>query len=232
MLRLLEPIFLQYSLACKYTLPSSCDDPASLTGTGFRVPPNLHFFIEDAESDWGYNHKFDFVHARMMAGSFKDYPAFFKKCFANVRPGGYLEMQDIQYTIRSDDDTVTPSTPLLKWGELMIQAYRKLGHVAESAISYKQQMEEAGFVDVVEVVHKWPSNTWPKDPEHKEIGMWNYMNILQGLQGFTMAPFTRGLGWSPAQVEVFLVDVRKDLKDRKIHAYWPIHFVYGRKPEN
>ena len=47
-----------------------------------------------------------------------------------------------------------------------------------------------------------------------------------------MATLTRGVSWSRADVEVFLVDVRKDLKNRKIHAYWPIHFVYGRKPEN
>ena len=167
----------------------------------------------------------------MSAGNFKDYSKFFKQCFANVKPGGYLEMQDIQYSIRSDDDTAT-STPLVKWGELLVQAYEKLGRYANSARSYKKLMEEAGFVDVVEVVHKWPSNTWPKDPDYKELGMWQYTNVLQGLQGFTMAPFTRGLGWSPQEVEVFLVDVRKDLKNRKIHAYWPIHFVYGRKPEN
>ena len=200
-------------------------------GTNSRVPPNLHFFIEDAESDWTYNHKFDYVHARMMAGSFKDYPNFFKQCFANVKPGGYLEMQDISCSILSDDDTATSSS-LEKWGELLVQSFGKLGYDANSAKSYKRLMEEAGFVDVVEVLHKWPSNTWPKDPEHKEIGMWEYTNILQGMQGFTMAPFTRGLGWSPAEVEIFLIDVRKDLKNRKIHAYWPIYFVYGRKPEN
>jgi hypothetical protein len=33
--------------------------------------------------------------------------------------------------------------------------------------------------------------------------------------------FTNVLGWSAAEVETFLVDVRKDLKNRNTHGYWP-----------
>ena len=140
-------------------------------------------------------------------------------------------MQDIAFPFGSDDDTVSPSSALHKWCELLTQAYGKMGRSAAIVKAYKQLMEEAGFVDVVEVVHKWPTNTWPKDPEYKELGAWTLTNDLQGLQGWTMAPFTRSLGWSQEAVEVFLVEVRNDLKNRKIHAYWPIHVVYGRKPE-
>jgi hypothetical protein len=45
-------------------------------------------------------------------------------------------------------------------------------------------------------------------------------NVLSGLDGFTMAAFTRISGWTPEDVELFLVDVRKEMKDTKIHAYW------------
>jgi hypothetical protein len=34
--------------------------------------------------------------------------------------------------------------------------------------------------------------------------------------------FTNVLGWSAADVEAFLVGVRKDLRNRNIHAYWPV----------
>jgi hypothetical protein len=33
-----------------------------------------------------------------------------------------------------------------------------------------------------------------------------------------MRIFTNVLGWSREQIEVFLIDVRKDLKNRKIHG--------------
>lgn len=47
---------------------------------------------------------------------------------------------------------------------------------------------------------------------------------MNGLAAGSLAAFTRpksqgGLGWSVQEVEVFLTDVRKDLKNLKIHAY-------------
>lgn len=50
--------------------------------------------------------------------------------------------------------------------------------------------------------------------------MWVLQNVDTGLGGISMAIFTRALGWSKEETEVFLVDVRKDLKDTKIHCYW------------
>ena len=47
-----------------------------------------------------------------------------------------------------------------------------------------------------------------------------YENFGGGVQGLSMALFTRGLGWSVQEVETFLVDVRKDMKDTKIHGYY------------
>lgn len=65
-------------------------------------------------------------------------------------------------------------------------------------------------------------NRWPKDPKFKELGMWNCENMLTGLSGFSMALFTRVLGWSAEEVEINVVDVRKQMKDTKIHAKWPM----------
>jgi hypothetical protein len=38
--------------------------------------------------------------------------------------------------------------------------------------------------------------------------------------GLTMMLFTRCLGWSREEVEVFLADVRKEAKDKRIHSYY------------
>uniref|UniRef100_A0A0D2YEY1 Methyltransferase tdiE n=1 Tax=Fusarium oxysporum (strain Fo5176) TaxID=660025 RepID=A0A0D2YEY1_FUSOF len=89
---------------------------------------------------------------------------------------------------------------------------------------------DAGFVDIVETMYKWPSNGWPRDPKYKEMGLWNYENLGNGASGLSMALFTRALGWTAEEVEVFLVDVRKDMRNHAIHGWWPIYVVYGRKP--
>jgi hypothetical protein len=54
--------------------------------------------------------------------------------------------------------------------------------------------------------------------EQKTIGAWNLLNVLEGIEAFSMALFTRILGWSAAEVEVLLVDVRKDLRDPGVHS--------------
>jgi hypothetical protein len=45
-------------------------------------------------------------------------------------------------------------------------------------------------------------------------------NVLSGLEAITMAIYTRILGWSKEEVDIFLIDVRKEMKDTKIHVYW------------
>lgn len=54
------------------------------------------------------------------------------------------------------------------------------------------------------------------------LGMWTETNICEGLYGLSVALFTRALGWSTEQLEVLLSGVRSDLRNRQIHAYWPM----------
>lgn len=45
----------------------------------------------------------------------------------------------------------------------------------------------------------------------KDIGQWNLINMIDGLEGFTIRLWTGVLGWSMEEIEVFLAKVRKDL---------------------
>jgi hypothetical protein len=80
-------------------------------------------------------------------------------------------------------------------------------------------MRDAGFIDVVEKHFYWPPNIWPRDKKNKLIGVWAPQNMLDGIEGMSMALLTRGLKWSQAQVEVLLMGVRNDLKNCAVHAY-------------
>ena len=42
--------------------------------------------------------------------------------------------------------------------------------------------------------------------------------MREGLEGFSLALFTRNLGWSVEEVQVLLSKARKDMGDRNIHA--------------
>ncbi|KAF4339727.1 hypothetical protein FBEOM_6377 [Fusarium beomiforme] len=200
------------------------------------IPPNASFYVDDLEESWDYSTKFDFVFARFLTGSIQDWPKFFSESFKNLNPGGRIELIDIIYPLLSDDGSLTKDSALSKWSEMLHDIFTKNGRPMDSALKYKDQLEAAGFVDVNIVKRKWPLNRWPKDPKHKQIGTWAQQNTLDALAALSLAVFTRaegqgGLGWSKEEVEVFLTDVRKDIKNVSIHSYWPIWSVYATKPE-
>ncbi|TKA37610.1 hypothetical protein B0A54_11694 [Friedmanniomyces endolithicus] len=195
------------------------------------VPPNLKFLIDDAEDVWIYNQTFSLIHARLMAGCFADWPNFFRQAYQNLEPGGWLEMQDYGLPVKSVDNTHL-GTDVHRWGELLCAAARNFGRPMGSDVSesYKEWMREAGFVDIQTKMFMWPINAWQKDPYWKELGRWNQVNILEGLEGFCLALLTRGLGWRKEEVDVFVGRVGRDLRDRRIHAYFPMPVTFGRKP--
>ena len=92
-------------------------------------------------------------------------------------------------------------------------------------------MREAGFVDVVEKRYTWAIGPWVKGEKEKVWATWWMQNFLDGIQGWSVGIFTRGLGWRVEDVETLLGEVRKDVGNwREVHAYVEMYIVYGRKP--
>ncbi|KAF4475659.1 putative methyltransferase tdiE [Colletotrichum fructicola Nara gc5] len=194
------------------------------------VPPNVTFYVDDLEDEWTYSYKFDFIYGRMLTGSIADWPRFIRQSFEFLEPGGWLELSDILLDLKGDDGTVTPACAAQKWATHMLEAAAVWKRPLDSCKFYREQLAAAGFKNIKQEIYKWPSNPWPKDPKYKELGMWTYENLGNGLSGLSLALFTRALGWSPAQLEVFLAEARKDMRDKSIHGWWPIYVVYGQKP--
>jgi SAM-dependent methyltransferase len=185
------------------------------------VPPNCRFEIDDAEDEWVYTEKFDYIHGRLLAVCFNDPAAVFRRAFHSCAPGGYFEMFDFASRFGCIDESLS-GTALENFAEMMIEGTRLLGKDVTHVIKYKDYMEAAGFVDIVEEKFQWPINTWPKGSYYKTLGLWYNQDLQEGLSGMAMAICTRGLKMSREQVELLLVNVRKDLKNTKIHAYLPM----------
>ncbi|KAF9773468.1 hypothetical protein IL306_008709 [Fusarium sp. DS 682] len=193
------------------------------------VPVNCTFEIDDLDKEWTWAKPFDFIFSRVMAGSFEDYDAFVSKaynlyltCRSALEPGGWFEMQDIVLPYKSDDATLHPDLELAKLGHYFCEASKILGRPVSAPRHYRSLMEKAGFVNIVERHFKWPLNAWAKDPYYKEIGAWSFANLDGGLEGLTLALFTRGMKWTKEETIVFCAEVRKQLRDLKIHAYLPV----------
>ena len=68
---------------------------------------------------------------------------------------------------------------------------------------------------------KVPMGSWPKDPDLKKTGLMNLVQMLDGMEGFSLKIFELA-GWSTAETEVFLTHVRKEMKSNKSHTYLPL----------
>ena len=77
---------------------------------------------------------------------------------------------------------------------------------------------------------KVPTNPWAKDPRLRQVGAFYQYNLTVNLDGISTRVFQKGLGWSADEAAVFFAGVKKDIKNRKQHAYYPFHVVYGQKP--
>jgi hypothetical protein len=185
------------------------------------VPPYCRFEVNDAEDDWLYKEKFDYIHGRLLCTCFRDTAVVFQKAFDSCTPGGYFEMFDFSARFQAIDDSLK-GTALQKFSDMMIEGTARFGKDLTHAPRYKSYMAAAGFVDIVERQFQWPLNTWPEGKYFKTLGQWFNQDMRDGLSGMAMATFTRGLKMSREEVEVFLIDVRKDLNNKKIHAYLPL----------
>ena len=139
----------------------------------------------------------------------------------HLKPGGWIEFQSVTGVIRCDDGTVTDNNAMRQFSNALADSTAIFGTPVDDPVRWKGWLEERGFEDVTEVVYKIPCNPWPRDPRLKLVGAFEMENLLFGLSGMTARLFSKTLKWSPEQVEMFLIDVRREIKNRNVHAYWP-----------
>ncbi|KAF9634817.1 S-adenosyl-L-methionine-dependent methyltransferase [Lasiodiplodia theobromae] len=205
------------------------------------VPPNVKFTVDDIEAPWLHpaDH-FDYVHARHGVEAFKDYPAVLKQAYKHLRPGGWMELQEFEYMPYADDDSMPPNYALREMLELVTAGLRTMSidlrrarpssSSSPSPSSLDAALAAAGFEDVSVRQIKVPIGAWPKDAFLRNLGLCWQANIAEGLQGITLRPLGRGLGWETERIEVFLAEVRRALADRAVHAYMNLFVFCGRKP--
>jgi SAM-dependent methyltransferase len=195
------------------------------------VPPNCRFYVENAEEDWSFDTPFDFVHARMLVIGIRNWSRFFEQAFASLKPGGYIELQDLNFPARCDDNTAPLDSPIMLWSNHMMEAAQRIGFDLSVSSRFPALLNAAGFVNVQYETYPWPINKWPKEKKMKNLGTWAHQNFLQGLHGFSMGFFMRVLEWEEEDVLELVAKVVEQAKDLNSHVYMPISFFWAQKPE-
>ncbi|KAJ5526993.1 hypothetical protein N7513_011152 [Penicillium frequentans] len=196
------------------------------------APPNCRFYIDDAESDWTFTpgEKFDYIHMRSMGGGIGDWPKLLKQAYQHLRPGGWIEVQEFEAAVASDDGTHALAPTMVEWIEKVNDAARRFGKPMNIASQVQSWMESGGFVNVTDDIYKCPVGGWAKDRQLKEIGRLGKVLVLKVVEPYSLALFTRVLGFTYQEAQSYLEKVRAEMMNTKCHLYFFFHFVYGQRP--
>ncbi|CZR65212.1 related to methyltransferase [Phialocephala subalpina] len=198
------------------------------------VPPNVKFYVDDFEQEWEFPEvgNFDFIHWRSLCGSTGDWAKLYGQCFNNLKPGAYIEVQEYDAWVYSDDDPEMVKAPWTKeWCETVDKATIAFGKQLNVGSKQRGWMEEAGFVDVEEKVVKVPLGPWTKDPTLKELGRYERCHMNDSIEAHSIALYTRVLNYSADQAKVTFEMIKQEFNNKSLHLYTVYRFMYGRKPE-
>jgi Methylase involved in ubiquinone/menaquinone biosynthesis len=197
------------------------------------VPPNVKFLVDDIESEWAYeSDPFDFIHARYLVVSIKDFGKLIKQCYRSVKPGGWVEFQDWDGYPMSPDGSLN-GTALQQYYDEVWGAFEDVGYEVRPGPKLEQWFKEAGFVNIHVEKFVIPYGVWPKDPHLKKVGAWNQTQAeANGFEAGALAPLTRFRKWTKEEVIVLASKARADGRNRDIHMMNDFYVVYAQRPEN
>ncbi|KAK0663248.1 Secondary metabolism regulator LAE1 [Lasiodiplodia hormozganensis] len=196
------------------------------------VPANLKFMVDDAEDEWLHpRNTFDYIHTRHTVQGFRNWPKLFERALRHLKPGGWMECQEIDHMPMSNDGTLADDDAMLKYWQMVTDGLSNVGVPFRSAPILKRYMEEAGFVNVTERIFYTPIGPWPKNRHLREVGLYWRAVLMEGLEAIALGPMTRGLGWTKEEIAVFLAAVRKAYTEPSTHSFMPFYIIHGQKPE-
>ncbi|KIV98561.1 uncharacterized protein PV09_09642 [Verruconis gallopava] len=197
------------------------------------VPPNLDHIIEDVELDWmDPENYWDYVHTRNTIQAFQNRNLLFQRAFLHLKPGGWMECQEIDHFPKCHDGKMAVDNELLKFCNLVADGLERHGVKLRETCKLKDMMRAAGFVNIVEQVFHMPIGSWPESNSLKKVGWYWQTALIEGLEATALAPLIKGLGWKKDEVDSLCERTRTACLDMTTHMYMPFYIVYGQKPFN
>lgn len=195
------------------------------------VPPNVVFMVDDIESPWLKPHDyFEYIHGRHIVMAIKDWPLLMRRAFDHLKPGGWIELQEIHHYPQCDDGSMPANHEVAQFWKVINEGLAALGINFNAAHLLEEMLRDAGFINITCKILHVPIGTWPKNSILKLVGLYWRTILIDGLQPIALGPLTRGLKWSKEQVDVSLIDVRKAYMDSRVHSHMPLYIVWGQKP--
>lgn len=123
------------------------------------LPGNLTILADNAEQDWSFDDKFDYIHVRMLTLAIHEWPAFFRRCWEHLSPGGWIELEDAASPYGAENQAANcENSVFLRVSVLYYQGLLRTGIDMMAAQRHTDRLKLQGFVHPHQEVVKWPTN--------------------------------------------------------------------------
>lgn len=126
-------------------------------------------------------------------------------------------MQEYNFKPVFLDDAANKSATK-RYIELVVCGAQSLGIDVDGFGEMERLMTERGFENIEVKRFKWPMGIWARGAYYRNIATMFKQNILMVLEALALRPLTH-LGWSAEEIQVFLAEVRKELRENRVDAY-------------
>lgn len=130
-----------------------------------------------------------------------------------------MELACIWPVPRCDDGTLPSSCAYVEVCDTFQAIGAKMNTDPDAPLHFHEYLEAEGFQNVNKLVLKVPTSPWPKDQRLKKVGAMELMNLMEGAEAFLLRGYTKEFGKSKEELELLLVDLRKELTTQRYHSY-------------
>ncbi|KAI4217884.1 MAG: hypothetical protein L6R36_009229 [Xanthoria steineri] len=169
----------------------------------------------------------DFVFSRLLFMGMTDWPEYVRDTVSLVRPGGWVEMQDLIFELYLHG---SPCSDEWGWMKAIKSAAQQKGMDLQCGKNIARYMEEAGLEDIVVKEYRLPCGTWlaEQKPETRRIG--ESTGREYGRIVYYMLPkMLQGKGYTEEQLDVFRESALRDSAGRD-GLETKLYVTIGRKP--
>jgi hypothetical protein len=133
-----------------------------------------------------------------------------------MSPGGWVELQDALWEVYE----AAPGSALQRFFQVATAGAAAAGRDLNKCRFYKDYLDNAGFVDVIERRVSVPASPWPQERRQRRIGY--YCATAIGQASDSARRFLRLAGMTSEEIDGLLAELQKDVLKTTTHQPYVI----------
>lgn len=175
--------------------------------------------------------QYDLIHSRFVFPGIKTerWPRYIRDVKLLLRPGGWVQVMEYLPIIQSHNGRLTEDSAVRRWWQSYQAAMTRMDRDPRIGRRLSQLLVENRYRDVAVDILQLHIGGWPADPAKANMGEEAIDVIGDLLESIGLWPFTAELGWTAAQFDHLMGEVREELENVELKLYMEIFVGRGRK---